>query len=593
MGDDRKPQNEHKADLENVTRQVGAVDATTAVSEMLNNTFLGGGVRFFGKTDFEGHRLNDMIDLVEGANPADLEAAGKALWDARDAIKDAADELSGHIERVEWEGESAQAFHTWGKKLVAHTQDLATFADAAGTQITAAGTGLASVRKSMPPRDHRSDPKTVDDIPTPKRVEGNDEYAAAVQAEKHRQEAINQMNRLASFYAVSEETLAAQEPPTFEPMPAVGVPRPNPTTYALPRSGGEQESAEFASVGDPGRPSHHEAVGVTGDSRTDDATSLIKDVDVPVTPPDRNVGTEIDSVGTLPEARPATSAPPSATGQAGVPGGTPPALAGGGPMAPAFGGTTARGGGAVGRAAGAGGTSGARTPASAQGRAGAAGARTVAPAQGRAGATGATAGGRGPVGPVGRTAAPGQAGTRGSATARGTSPMGRGVTGGVPRSAGTTGGRTGGAGASGAGRAGGVVGGKPATGSTPSANGSRMPRGTVIGGEGAATPRTAGGKIGQRGVIGAPQPSSGGAAGRTSPRSAGNPDGVVGAPKSKTSQVRKAGRPSGGAGAARGPASNQGPLRADARGTSRRERSNDDETRSPDGARRDVPPAAG
>ncbi|MGW7266952.1 WXG100 family type VII secretion target [Streptomyces sp. NPDC054842] len=592
MGDDRKTQDEHKVDLENVTRQVGAVDATTAVSEMLNNTFLGGGIRFFGKTDFEGHRLNDMIDLVEGANPADLEAAGKALWDARDAIKDAADELSGHIERVEWEGESAEAFHTWGKKLVAHTQDLATFADAAGTQITAAGTGLASVRKSMPPRDHRSDPKTVDDIPTPKRVEGNDEYAAAVQAEKHRQEAINQMNRLASFYAVSEETLGAQEPPTFEPMPAVGVPQPN-LSYSAPfSSAGEQESTKFASVGDTGGPSHREAVGVTGDSRTHDATSLIKDVDVPVTTPDRNVGTEIDSVGTLPDARPATSAPPSATGQAGAQGGTPPALAGGGPVAPAFGGTTARGS-AIGRAAGAGGTSGARTPASAQGRAGAAGARTFAPAQGRAGATGATAGGRGPMGPVGRTAAPGQAGTRGSATARGTSAMGRGVTGGVPRSAGTTGGRTGGAGATGAGRAGGVVGGKPATGSTPSANASRMPRGTVIGGEGAATARTTGGKLGQRGVIGAPQPSSGGAAGRTSPRPAGNADGVVGAPKSKSSQARKAGRPSGGAGAARGSGSNQGPQRADDRGTSRRERSSDDETHSPDSARRDVPPAAG
>lgn len=241
MGDEKnKP--DHKADLEHVNQQVGVIDATNAVSEMLSHTFLGGGVRFFGKTDFEGHELNTMVDMVESANPEHLETAGKALWDARDAINDAAEELSGHIGRVDWDGEAGSAFRTWGGNLVTHARDLATFAEVAGTQITAAATGLASVRKSMPPRDARLAPKTVADIPAPKRVEGNHEYAAAVKAEDHRQEAINQMNRLSSFYAVSEETLAAQQPPVFEPMPGVGVPKPSEGTPREVRLQGQQST---------------------------------------------------------------------------------------------------------------------------------------------------------------------------------------------------------------------------------------------------------------------------------------------------------------------------------------------------------------
>ena len=108
-------------------------------------------LRFFGRTDFEGHRLNDMVDLVERANPSDLESAGKALREARDAITDAADELSGHIDQVDWEGEAGEAFRKWGRKLVTNTRGLADFAEVAGNQITAAGTGLASVRAPCHP----------------------------------------------------------------------------------------------------------------------------------------------------------------------------------------------------------------------------------------------------------------------------------------------------------------------------------------------------------------------------------------------------------------------------------------------------------
>ena len=69
---------------------------TTTAGEVLSGMFpFGGPVRLFGKTDFEGHQLNDMIDLVENANPEHLTTAGHALFNARDAIRDAAKELEG------------------------------------------------------------------------------------------------------------------------------------------------------------------------------------------------------------------------------------------------------------------------------------------------------------------------------------------------------------------------------------------------------------------------------------------------------------------------------------------------------------------
>ena len=580
MSDDKKPQgHDHKADLEHVSQQVGVIDATNAVSEMLNNTFLGGGIRFFGKTDFEAHQLNDMIDMVESANPDHLENAGKALWDTRDAVNEAADELGRHIGRVDWEGESGNAFRDWAYNLVNNARSLATFAEVVGTQITAAGSGLASVRKSMPPRDSRTDPKTVADIPTPKRVETNDEYAAAVKTEGHRQEAINQMNRLSSFYAVSGETLAGQEAPSFEAMPDVGVPRP--ATREAPVVPKRLEPDSLSAAREAGAARHDAGGTAVGGSRSDGSLSSPKDLvesspkrlDDSITFPDRHVGTEIDSVGTLPPetATPTPGAPSSVNGPSGNTGGPVPPVPNG-QVPPAFGGPT-------GRASGFGGATGTRAPVSAQGRVG-----TPASAPGgRAG--------RGPMGPVGRAGTTGQPRVREASPTTGKSPMGRSITGGMPRAGGMSGGRTGGVGPTGVGRSGGVVGGKPSTGAVPGTTGSRLPRGTVIGGETAAGSRVTGERLGQRGVIGGPNPTTGTSVGQAPRRSGSNPDGVVGVPKGQVPGARNSGSASSGTGPVREPARMQRPGRAENKNHTRRDDSTADDARSPRSARRDVPSA--
>ncbi|MER7692886.1 WXG100 family type VII secretion target [Streptomyces sp. NPDC097610] len=592
-GDDKAPK--ELTDQQRVDAQVGQVDAVSGVSNVMHDAFGFRRVRLltYGKvTDFEDHKLNAMIDLVHQANPADLEHAGETLAKASKAISDAAVELRRHLKHAgeDWQGVAGEAFQKWGEKLATHTEGLATYADGAGVQVTAAATGLASVRSSLPPRDPRpaADQKKPGQLPVLQQFEGNKQYGEAVQVEKDRQEAINQMNRLASFYSVSGSQLAnleKQAPPAFEPMPNVGMPIDTPTVGGATRKGVVESTSG----------SSHHVVTSAGENRHVDVSQgspgnnlppsghPAADTHVELHRP--TVGTEINSVGTLPPevVKPAPVIPPSAaTSPNGPSGGTLPPV-GTGAVPPAFGGS-------VGRAGGVGGATGSRTSASAQGR-------VTTP-------EGATAGGRtgrGSAGPMGRASAMGQQAARGPASATGRSPMARGVTGGMPRNAGTTSSRTGGVpgqpaartgpGATGAARTGGVVGGRPASEAGPRATGARVPRGTVIGGEGATGARATGERPGQRGVIGAKSPAQGTEQGQSQRRSPGNADGVVGAPASRAG-VRGNGAASGGSGLVSGSAEGRSSDRGAGGRTQRQQHSAEDKKRSRDDARRGDTPSA-
>ncbi|MFE4871203.1 hypothetical protein [Streptomyces sp. NPDC056682] len=529
---DKKPQPSQPAapqltDKQRVSEQVGVTDMTTEAAQALSGRFpFGGAVRFFGKTDFEGHQLNDMIDLVEHANPAHLTNAGDALFKARDAMKTAAHELKKNVGAVHWEGESGDAFRTWGDNLFANANQLADFAEVAAVQISAAGSGLASVSKAMPQRDHRTEPVKVADIPPTKRVAGNAEYEAAVKVEKGRQEAINQMNRLSSFYSVSEQTLAAQKPPIFGPPPNVGVPQP---AYDLPSHEypPEQPLAGEASRHSPeavmavhhaaGTSPDHAHTEIAGSPRetTEHSTSLASPL---LSNP---VGTEINSSVPLPvpvQSQAAVAPTSSVTPM-------PPGVTTAFPPIAGFFNPTGNG--------------------SARALSGGHGLGMAEPTGGPASAT--ERGATNPMGRVGTSAS--EAIRGGSSSAVGQSPMGRGVSGGTPRVGGSatpSGDRAG----SGSGRNG-IVGGRPSTQGTGSA-GSRLSKPTVVGSKGALGQASSSSRPSQRGVIGAAEPSTAGKA-RAGGRVKGNADGVVGVPQGRSTDKRgnHSGFTSGGSGLAR------------------------------------------
>ncbi|GAX51470.1 WXG100 family type VII secretion target [Streptomyces olivochromogenes] len=582
---------QHDADLQRVTAENDYTDITRAGEHLpqgggLFTRMVNGVVRtvaetnphkstVWGSTDFDGKNLalNQMLDLVAGTDPEDLETSGRALWNARDAIKTAADELKGHIDKVHWVGESGQAFRTWGTNLVESTTALSTFAGGAGDQISAAAVGLASVRGAMPSRDTESNRKRPEHFTAAEKTANKEDYAAAVRVEKDRQEAINQMNRLASYYAVSSQELGGLKAPTFESMPDVGVPQPE---KSIRKDTSGSASGSHGSTGTASPAGHHATV--TSDVArhvTSDQPTPAKDVTGKITRPDEPVGTNIDSVGTLPPATttPVTGHTPPVTGTPATGGGQT-NLFGGGYGTPIPSGISGRN---------VGGSGGVRTPASTQGRGGTSG-------------LGNSGSGRS-TGPMGRATTTGQSAARGAASAAKPSPMGRGVTGGTPRASGATTPRANGGPTTGAGRKNGVVGGRPTTAAgSPAKGGSRIPRGTVIGAEETANSRSATGRPGQRGVFGAPETTTArpGSSATTSRGVTRSSEAVSGRPAERNSAARaeRNGMTRGGAGLVRGPGSKGKPGdEGNAEGAPRPDYLvEDEETHLPNKPRRDVPP---
>lgn len=485
---------QHEKDLARVQSQLGVTDMARTVTELMGSFFGGdsNGPGPFARSNFEKRELNDLIDLVDNTNPADLESAGTALWSARDALRDAAHELQTYVDKVEWKGESGDSFRTFGRELAGHARELAAFADVAGTQITVAGTGLASVK--MPPRDNRAVKRKPESIPPEERATNKAEYDKAVQVEKDRQEAINQMYKLASYYAVSEQTLAARQPPEFKATLKVNVPPPS--GGSRPPQGGAAGSAEPAASASRGTAS---GMAVSGDTAAPARTESLTNV----TPAPRqpNTSMEIDSVALQP---PLTTAP-SQTPVAPPTGPNPPQTSPMPPVAPFP--NPVKGGPRPREATGL-----PRTTGPGKGPVGRVGTPDTSPA-GRQGPSN----GRGGQPPLGRV------GGQGPVQATNQNPV-TGRAGGPPNVAGGRGVNHQPAGTPRTGRADGIVGGRPQHAPGPQST-SRIPGARVVGGEAAPAGRPAGGQAGRHGVVGTPPANTGA---RPAARPVARPDGVVG-----------------------------------------------------------------
>ncbi|OIK06839.1 hypothetical protein [Streptomyces monashensis] len=591
----------HKADME----RVSAENKFTDVARGLGDQPSTGGLFFnpveilrsFAKatpygqamvrrTEFDRYDLNAMIDLVEQTNPEDLESSGRALWDARDAIKTAADTLKGKFDTVPWVGKAGDDFRTWGGHLVTHAHGLADFAGGAGDSIATAAEGLASVRNAMRmPRDPRAVSTRPDTFTTAEKVSDKEGYATAVTVEKHRQEAVNQMNRLASYYAVSTQSLQDlhKSAPDFGNLPNVGVPKPGPYVDSASQGSASHgyRGADSSVVG-----GHHTTVEPVCHAVVPDVNGKptpVNHVTAPVRHPETPVGTHIDTTGTLPPPTTTTPGPshtPPVTGTPPTTGSQPNVFDGGGLRLPMPNATSGRGLSGVG---------GFRNSQTAQGRGGTS--ELTNPGSGRSA-------GRGPMDQMGRATSTGQSAAKGTGSGpRTSSPMGRGVTGGTPRAAGKAASRATNGPSTGAGRTNGVVGGRPSTTNPSSKNGSRIPRGTVIGGEEEANSRPTTGRLGQRGVFGTPESEStarpGSGATGSSAR-VGASEAVTGRPSERMSAAgaERNGMTRGGAGLTRGAGHNGRP--GEQRKTDGTPRPDylveDEETHLPNNPRRDVPP---
>ncbi|MFJ9804978.1 hypothetical protein [Streptomyces wuyuanensis] len=516
-----KQEQEQAQEQAQIEGRFAATDVVERMQDFFGAFGFGTGGSVFGSTAFDARRLNEMLDFLESANPADLEHAGEALEKANVAINKAAKELDDFVKRTDWQGEGATEFQRYGKEVVGYAWSISKMANAVGAQMKVASTGLTSVRNARPPRDNRSIQKDLKDFKLPEQTADNPEYQKALQVEKHRQEAINQMNRLASFYAVSQSTLAAQEMP--KPPAAYKAAVPFPSGEWSP--GGISETS--GSRGDFSRPVEGRT-GTVGEAGVADVAPRGEALGRAGTVTG-STSMEIDSVATAPSPTTTgpTTAPPTAIsgpnqGSGPVPPPfTSPGLSGRAGQAPRTGDPRTAGGQpnkAVGRAGTAGGSPPLGRSTTSTGRPGIPNGTSSttagrSPMVGRPSAMGMPAGGTTgrPGTGVGRGQAPvvgGPGGTGQPAAGRGTGTNG-------PRSSGVSG----------------IVGGTPQR-STSGSTGSRIPRGTVIGGESAASGRATAARPSQAGVVGA---NSGNKASRPVGRGTPSTSGVVGTPRSQGS----------------------------------------------------------
>ncbi|MEV8408032.1 hypothetical protein AB0R12_20095, partial [Streptomyces niveus] len=336
MSDDKKPplspqEQQQNEDATKIQTEFGVVDVTERMASSMGGLFFGTSGGFFGRTSFEERDLNDMLDLLDGANPSDLDNASRNLASARDSLNAAAEELSSFVRGTVWRGEAATEFERYGTALVGYAWELGSFANVVGTQMGVAATGLTSVRSAKPPRDTRADRRRPKDFPVTEQKDDNPEYKRAVQVEENRQEGINQMNRLASFYAVSEQSLAGVKEPVLPEM--LGTPVP--PAQDMQRNESESATTDSGTTGGVSR----ESSAVRPDAGGTDGVSRIRTDGLVVEKPLPNVSMEIDSVTTLPP----TTTTPGPTQPTPVTGGPPATNAQVPPLGPNFG-PTLRGG---------------------------------------------------------------------------------------------------------------------------------------------------------------------------------------------------------------------------------------------------------
>ncbi|MFJ4504057.1 WXG100 family type VII secretion target [Streptomyces sp. NPDC088864] len=169
----------------------------------------------YDTTDFEHMPYEDMLRMIHGVDPAAIMDRGTALVDAQAELEKIGTELRQHVSRTAWHGKGGDAFHEWGDEFAKETLKLADYAGAAGTSLQTAGQALSEVTAAM--RAHPEARAACQADPEKEKVR-----LEAV--EKARNEAIPQMNKLASYYLMARRTLAEQEEPNFRPLPAEVMP---------------------------------------------------------------------------------------------------------------------------------------------------------------------------------------------------------------------------------------------------------------------------------------------------------------------------------------------------------------------------------
>ncbi|MEU5438605.1 hypothetical protein AB0G73_35425 [Streptomyces sp. NPDC020719] len=257
--------------------------------------------------EFEGMSLEALNAMLASANPAELAGAAHALGAAAPDIANIARDLRWYIEQVKWHGAGGDAFREWGRGMVSETLVLSEYAAVVGQEMGRAGQALHEAKAAVPATDAMcyADPEK--------------EKARLAAVAPKTNEAINQLNRLSSFYNASRDRIAAQPEPKFAPLPADGGVSEGKTRYG---AGGSEAGSAVTGGASTGHTSSTaggaHGYGTTATTNSPSHTSVASTF----TPHEPAARTAIDSVKVAPPPE-ATTRPTLPTGPTPVQGQTP------------------------------------------------------------------------------------------------------------------------------------------------------------------------------------------------------------------------------------------------------------------------------
>ncbi|MFD4789265.1 hypothetical protein ACFWN1_19860 [Streptomyces sp. NPDC058459] len=312
------------------------------------------------RTDFESMTHEQLAAMLDSADTVSVAIIATRLSDAASTITKIGEDLMKHVKNLEWQGKAGDSFRDWGGHTASSTLRLGDYAGAASRLMGEVSYAIGEAKSRMPNLEETASAKavlvdahkTIDAAKQPgarndpdarkaAATAHSDATAAQAHIDAARQDAIQQMRKLAGAYEHSATLINSVTPPTFAPAAGRAAPGDwwigDESAVAI----GPSHSAEQASPGAASPAAHHRAV-VRPTAAHDASAGPVLEVPVhphghtPVHP--EPVSLNIDSADTLPRtSTPPLTAPPVGPVQPprelstpGLPVGLPPTFTGGG-----------------------------------------------------------------------------------------------------------------------------------------------------------------------------------------------------------------------------------------------------------------------
>ncbi|RZU44818.1 hypothetical protein EV284_2294 [Streptomyces sp. BK022] len=188
------------------------------------------------RTDFESMTHEQLAAMLDSADQESAAHLATKLHNASSTITKIGDDLMKHVKGLEWQGKAGDSFRDWGGHTASATLRLGDYAGAASQWMSEVSQAIAAAKASMPDTSETTKAKAVladahktidaarqpgarNDPDARKAAETahSDATAAQTHIDATRQDAIQQMRKLAESYEHSAMQINSITPPTFAP----------------------------------------------------------------------------------------------------------------------------------------------------------------------------------------------------------------------------------------------------------------------------------------------------------------------------------------------------------------------------------------